>query len=239
MVRILSVNREPLSLWLPKHPLRHRTAPRKALSARLLVGSTPGTKAKVSNAGQSFKRLRHRASALGSPQEAPRRNSFPKRVRTGTSSHRISAQVISPILITMPDGKEPFDLSESPGSHRTGPGLPLGERLKISLQMRPADLALDRVHHIIGAPAIAVENARKSFTDKFHQGFAASGARTPRRPSPLWLPPPTASGVSPFPSNPFHPDAPCRPGPPPLWLPGRGPPGPRRFLRTDSGCFPG
>src|SRR5208337_4576234 len=44
------------------------------------------------------------------------------------------------ILITVPDGEEPFDLFESPGSHRTGPRLPLGERLKISLQVRPTEL---------------------------------------------------------------------------------------------------
>jgi len=71
VVGILSVKREPFSLWLPKHPFRHSTAPRKALSARLLVGSAPGIMAKASKAGHSFKRLRHRASALGSPQEAP------------------------------------------------------------------------------------------------------------------------------------------------------------------------
>jgi hypothetical protein len=80
------------------------------------------------------------------------------------------------ILITVPDDKEPFDLSESPNSHRIGPRLPLGERLKISFQMRPADLTPHTVNHIIGAPAITVQNSRKSLTDKFPQGVAASRA---------------------------------------------------------------
>jgi hypothetical protein len=56
-----------------------------------------------------------------SPQTGPRRHQFPAHLdpvdRAG--------------LITVPDGKEPFYLPESPGSRQTGPGLPPGERLKI------------------------------------------------------------------------------------------------------------
>jgi hypothetical protein len=119
--------------------------------------------------------------------------------QTGAHRHQFPPH-LSPgdfaILITVPDGKEPFDLSESPFSQWSGPSLALGERLKIPLQMRPADLALDRVHHMIGAPAIAGQNTRKSFTDKFHQGFAASGAGHPehrhrpgyRHPQPVAFP---------------------------------------------------
>jgi len=219
--------------------LAPQTAPHRALSARLLVGSTPGTKAKVSNAGHSFKRLRHRASALGSPQEAPRRSSFPKRVhhRHQLPPHLRPGEFAR--LIAVPDGEEPLDLSESPGSQRSVPSLAFGERLKISFQVRPADLTLAGVHYIIGPPPITVENAREGFADKLQQSLAASGARDQE------------DGCQ---SGYRHP----QPLPFPLFLPTRfiqmlrlglghrllGFPvgdrqGPRKFLRTDSGCCRG
>ena len=80
-------------------------------------------------------------------------------------------------LITMPDGKEPFDLSQPPGSQRTSTSLPFGQGLEVSFQMRPAQLATATVHDIIGAPAVAMQNARKICADQLKQGLAATRAR--------------------------------------------------------------
>jgi hypothetical protein len=65
--------------------------------------------------------------------------------QTGAHRHQFPAH-LGPgdlaILIAVPDGEELLDLSESPGSQRSGPSLAFGERLKISFQVRPADLTL-------------------------------------------------------------------------------------------------
>src|SRR5271167_876931 len=126
------------------------------------------------------------AQTQQSPQTGPNRHQFPPHLPPSELAR----------LITMPDGEKPFDLPEPPGSQRSGPGLSLGERLKISLQMRPADLALAGVHHIIGPPTIAVENAREGLADQLPQSLAASGARDQedgrqsgyRHPQPLPFP---------------------------------------------------
>jgi hypothetical protein len=55
-----------------------------------------------------------------------------------------------------------------------GPGVSTGD--SPVQQLRPAELASETVYHVIGAPAVAVQNSGKSSTDKFHSGLAASGA---------------------------------------------------------------
>src|SRR5450756_1516398 len=49
--------RSPWADWLPCESLRRMTAPRRPRSAWLLVGSTPGTLAKLHSAGQRLSRL--------------------------------------------------------------------------------------------------------------------------------------------------------------------------------------
>lgn len=79
-------------------------------------------------------------------------------------------------LVPVPGGKEPFDLLKSPFSQGASPSLALGELLKISLQMRPAELALVRVRYIIGAPAITMKNALEGFANQLLEGLPSSGA---------------------------------------------------------------
>src|SRR5947209_18376919 len=58
--RIRSTQRLPLVLAVPKDRFRHRTPHRKALSARLLVGSTPWWARKTHS--ESISRSRRRAN---------------------------------------------------------------------------------------------------------------------------------------------------------------------------------
>lgn len=120
-------------------------------------------------------------------QTQAHRHQFPPHLRPGELAR----------LITMPDGKETFYLSQPPGPHGTGSGFPFGQCLKISLQMRPANLTLATSNDVIGTPAIAMENALEGFADKLQQRFAASGARNLEdgRPSGYCHPQPTTFGL--------------------------------------------
>src|SRR3989441_4229926 len=59
LFRSLSTKREPSALCVPKLPLRQSTPGRIALSAVLLVGSTPSTCTKVHNASRRFRSEEH------------------------------------------------------------------------------------------------------------------------------------------------------------------------------------
>src|SRR6476619_7505701 len=54
-----ATKRLPLSLCVPKLTLRHNTAPRRPLSAGLLVGSMPSTRTNVHNATSRASNSRH------------------------------------------------------------------------------------------------------------------------------------------------------------------------------------
>src|SRR5215467_245870 len=82
-VSMLSTKREPSALCVPKLPLRQSTPGRIALSAVLLVGSTPSTCTNVHNAWRRFKMSRHVPAVLGTPHRLPACNSRSTSRRSG------------------------------------------------------------------------------------------------------------------------------------------------------------
>ena len=87
-VSMLSTNREPAALCVPKRPLRHNTPGRIARSAALVVGSTPATCTKVHNAWRRFRMSRHVPAVLGPPQRLPTPKSRSTSRRRGVRSVR-------------------------------------------------------------------------------------------------------------------------------------------------------
>src|SRR5947207_13995319 len=69
-----STKRQPASLRQPNERRRHNTAGRKARSAALLVGSTPGTRTNVQSAGSKACNSRQTAAVLAQPHTLPRAN---------------------------------------------------------------------------------------------------------------------------------------------------------------------
>jgi len=82
-VCMLSTKREPSALCVPKLPLRQSTPGRIALSAVLLVGSTPSTCTNVHNAWRRFRMARHVPAVLGTPHRLPASNSRSTSRRSG------------------------------------------------------------------------------------------------------------------------------------------------------------
>src|SRR6266516_1701557 len=68
---MLSTKREPSALCVPKLPLRQSTPGRIALSAVLLVGSTPSTWTNVHNASRRFKISWHVPAVLVPHSDCP------------------------------------------------------------------------------------------------------------------------------------------------------------------------
>src|SRR6516162_7925855 len=87
-VIMLSTKREPSALCVPKLPLRQSTPGRIALSAILLVGSTPSTCTKVHNASRRFRMSRHVPAVLGTPQRLPASKSRSISRRSGVMEER-------------------------------------------------------------------------------------------------------------------------------------------------------
>src|SRR5216683_6977677 len=85
---MLSTKREPAALCVPKLPLRQSTPGRIALSAVLLVGSTPSTWTNVHNASRRFKMSWHVPAVLATPQRLPASNRRSTSRRSGVIEDR-------------------------------------------------------------------------------------------------------------------------------------------------------
>ncbi len=182
------------TLLQPKLRFRHSTARRSSRSMRLLVGSTPSTRANVHSAGSNASRFSQNAATVVVLAEDRAFEQDP--VQPVHDRLQLALQLCPrglALLERLPRGKDLFDDSAPRSAHRLARAAAVHDLLKIAFQVGPAHLPTLRRHGgrrrpsgrctgCPGFPRPATPSARRR----------CAWRESRRRPPSSW-PPPTAN----------------------------------------------
>src|SRR5665648_168261 len=148
------------------------TAPRRPRSAWLLVGSTPGTLAKVHSAGQRFSRFLAKVRWRRLRALFPAASSSSARSSALSGSMRSPRRAVSVPAALLPGGEQsPRDLQARGAELLLGTeSLAVGG--EVAHQVRPAELASLGVEVVVGPPAVRAGDAGELLAEQ-RLGLAA------------------------------------------------------------------
>src|SRR5450756_2743244 len=152
--------RAPWADWLPCESLRRMTAPRRPRSAWLLVGSTPGTLAKLHSAGQRLSRLPAKVRWRGLRAALARRLLEQRSERVLERAEALAeAGAVSVPAALVPGGEQPLRDLEAGRAELLLGAEPLAVGGEVAHEVRPTELAPLRVEVVVGPPAVRTGDA--------------------------------------------------------------------------------